>query len=347
MSYTVTEIRPGDRRARAAADALLVREGIKRDAHLDYTCGVYDDDFSLCATGSCFSNTLRCMAVDGAHRGEGLMNLVVSHLCEVQAQRGNAHVFLYTKPESASFFADLGFFEIARVKGSLVFMENRRTGFSDWLAGQERAAASVERTAAVVMNANPFTVGHRHLLETACGWYDAVHLFVLSEDFGPIPAKDRRRLVEESTKGLDKLIVHGSGPYMISRATFPGYFLRDSDDASLAHARLDIALFGRIAQALGIGARCVGEEPFSRVTDIYNRAMEQELPGLGIALRVVPRLAIAGEAVSASAVRRAVQRNDMGTVRPLVPDPVWRYLTGPDGEKAVRVIRSMDDVTHH
>ena len=350
MSYTIAPVSPADKRRQTAVDALLIREGIRRDAHLDYTCAVYDEDFSLCATGSCFGNTLRCMAVDSGHQGEGLMNLVVSHLSEVQAARGNTHLFLYTKPGSAKFFGDLGFYEIARVSGKLVFMENRRTGFADWLAAQQRADTPRERTAAVVMNANPFTLGHRYLLEQACARADAVHLFVLSEDAGPIPAADRLRLVLEGIAGMacrGRLIPHESGPYIISAATFPGYFLKDSDEVSETHARLDLNVFGRIAEAMGIGARFVGEEPFSHVTSLYNQAMREELPRLGIACEVIPRLEEGGAAISASAVRQAVHDGQIERIRPWVPESTWNYFTGPDGAKAVAAIQSMNDVKHH
>ncbi len=347
MSYTVTQIPEGDKRGQAAVDALLLHEGIRRDAHLDYTCGVFDDEYELCATGSCFANTLRCMAVSSAHQGEGLMNLVVSHLSEVQADRGNTRLFLYTKPASAAFFKDLGYYEIARVPDKLVFMENRRTGFQDWLSSQQRTDAPRARTAAVVMNANPFTLGHRYLLEQACLQADRVHLFVLSEDFGPIPAADRKRLVALGTSDLEKVLLHDSGPYIIYAATFPGYFLKDSDDVSEVHARLDLGVFIRIAEALGIGTRFVGEEPFSHVTGLYNRVMQQELPANGIGCRVLPRLCLDGQPVSASTVRQAVHDGNMALVRAMVPDATWAYLAGPEGRQAVEAIRKADTVVHH
>lgn len=71
--------------------------------------------------------------MDGAHRGEGLMAVIVAHLVQAQLERGNTHLFLYTKIDSAKFFAPLGFTEIARVDGRLVFMENRRDGFARYL----------------------------------------------------------------------------------------------------------------------------------------------------------------------------------------------------------------------
>ena len=127
------EIYPYDRRSQEQMDALLRQEGIRRDKNLDYSCGVFDEDGALIACGSSFANTLRCLAVSSAHRGEGLMNQVVSHLLEKQTERGNLHVFLYTKAANDRIFRDLGFLEIARVEGELVFMENRRDGFPRYL----------------------------------------------------------------------------------------------------------------------------------------------------------------------------------------------------------------------
>ena len=181
VSYTVASVTT--RRGLAAVDALLSRCGLRRDPLADYTCGVYDQEDVLCATGSCCGATLRCLAVDDACRGEGLMNLVVSHLCEVQAARGNTRLFLYTKPQSAGFFENLGFYEVARTD-EVAFLENRKTGFADWLSQLHRADVPREQTACVVMNANPFTRGHRYLLETACANAQAVHVFVLSEEYG-------------------------------------------------------------------------------------------------------------------------------------------------------------------
>ena len=174
MGDTLTAISPRDARAQKQVDALLEREGIRRDGNLDYTCGLFDGDWRLIATGSCFGNTIRCLAVDRDRQGEGLLNQIVTHLMEVQAERGNTHLFLYTKPQSAKFFGDLGFFEIARLE-SLVFMENRRRGFADYCAALEMTRR--EGTSAdILMNANPFTLGHLHLVERAAAENDTVHL---------------------------------------------------------------------------------------------------------------------------------------------------------------------------
>ena len=132
--YTISKIYPTDKRSLTQLDALLEQEGITRDANLDYICAIYDEEYQIIATGSCFANTLRCFAVSKSHQGEGLLNTIITHLIDIQYQRGNMHLFLYTKIESAKFFKDLGFYEIAKVSDTLVFMENRKNGFSDYLA---------------------------------------------------------------------------------------------------------------------------------------------------------------------------------------------------------------------
>ena len=130
---SVSKIYKSDKKANSAIDKLLQSEGIRRDKNLDYTCAIYDDDYNIIATGSCFGNTLRCMAVSHEHQGEGLMNEIVSHLIQYEFEHKIYNLFLYTKCNSAKFFGDLGFYEIARIDNQIVFMENRRNGFNDYL----------------------------------------------------------------------------------------------------------------------------------------------------------------------------------------------------------------------
>ena len=345
MGDTLTTISPRDVRGQKQVDALLEQEGIRRDGNLDYTCGLFDSSWRLAATGSCFGNTIRCLAVDRVRQGEGLLNQIISHLMEVQTQRGNTHLFLYTKPQSARFFGDLGFYEIVQAEG-VVFMENRRRGFSDYCAALERTRKE-GTSAAIVMNANPFTLGHLHLVERAAAENNAVHLFVLSEEAGPIPFAVRQRLVREGTAHLSNVICHDSGPYIISGATFPSYFLKDGDTVIRAHAALDLAVFGRIASCLNLTRRYVGEERTSHVTALYNEEMIRRLPELGIECRVVPRLERDGQPVSASTVRQAIHDGRLEDIRPLVPDAAWDYFTSPEAGAVIAAIQAEQNVIHY
>ncbi len=346
MGETLTAISPRDTRVQKQVNDLLEQEGIRRDGNLDYTCGLFDEDWNLAATGSCFGNTIRCLAVSHDRQGEGLLNQIVTHLMEVQAQRGNTHLFLYTKPKSAKFFGDLGFCEIARVEGSLVFMENRRRGFSDYCA----ALAKVRQegtSAAIVMNANPFTLGHLHLVEQAAAENDIVHLFVLSEEAGPIPFAVREKLVEQGVAHLPNVVCHDSGPYIISGATFPSYFLKDEDTVIRAHAALDLAIFGKIAPCLNITRRYVGEEKASHVTVLYNQEMIARLPELGVECRVIPRLERGGRPISASTVRQAIHDGRLEEIRPLVPESTWDYFHSQEAKEIVTAIQKEQDVIHY
>ena len=228
VSMSVSQVYKSDTRMMARIKALLERVDITLDEHLDYTCAVFDEEGQPIATGSAFGSTLRCFAVDPAHQGEGLLNEVITHLMEDRLNRGYFHLFVYTKPGSAKFFKDLGFSQIAEVPGILVFLENRKNGFSAFLKKLE-SFRQPGQSAAIVMNANPFTRGHRYLIELAARENDAVHLFILSENAGPIPAKIRQRLVREGVADLPNVICHETGEYLISSATFPGYFLKSEE----------------------------------------------------------------------------------------------------------------------
>ena len=348
MNAAMEKLNPDDRLAMAALDRLLEREGIVRDPHLDYTLGLYDGEGRLIATGSCWRSTLRCLAVASEHRGEGLMATVVSQLLRVQAERGNDPVFVYTKPENAALFADLGFSEIAGMKDA-VFLENRKDGFAAWLSGvaaQLEAVQGKAETAAVVMNANPFTRGHRYLLERAAEENDRVLLFLITEENGAIPYAVRKRLVEDGIRDLPKVTLIPAGPYIISHATFPSYFLKSEETVVRAHAELDLAVFRKIAAALGISRRYVGEEPLSRVTALYNEIMARALPESGVECRIVPRLEICGEPVSASAVRQAIQNGDRERVRTMLPESGCAYFLSEEAKPVVQALREAGDVRH-
>lgn len=344
MAMTIRPIPAADRFGQREMDALLRQEGIRRDANLDYSCGLYDEEENLIAVGSCFGNTIRCLAVVEKYRSQGLLVQIVSHLLDVQARRGNMQVFLYTKPENLVFFTGLGFYEIARSEGA-VFLENRREGFAKFCAALKRPAG--ERAAAVVMNANPFTLGHRHLLEQAAKENDVVHLFLLSENAGPIPFSVRKKLVQAGISGLGNVILQETGPYMVSSATFPSYFLKDEDTVIRTQAELDIAVFSRIAEALGIRRRYVGEEASSRVTALYNQKLAECLPRYGIECRIVPRLETAGRVISASTVRQAIHDDCLDMVRDMLPESTCRYFASGEAEDVIAAIRREKDVIHY
>ena len=343
----VSQVYKSDKRTMAKLQALLEKVDITLDEHLDYSCAVFDEEGAPIATGSAFGSTLRCFAVHPAHQGEGLLNEVITHLMEDRMAKGYYHLFVYTKPGSAKFFKDLGFSEIAEVPGFLSFLENRRNGFSGYLKELERTKRPGQ-AAAVVMNANPFTLGHRWLIEQAARENDVLHLFLLSEDAGPIPAPVRHKLVRDGVADLPNVVIHETGEYLISSATFPGYFLKSEEKILRTQARLDTALFVRISQALDVTARYVGSEPRSVVTGIYNEVLSEALPAHGIQCRILPRKELPdGRVISASAVRQAIHDDKLDTAVDMLPETTLAYFRSPEAAPVVAAIRREQDVIHY
>lgn len=346
--YQASKIYYSDKRSMQQLDTLLKKEGIQRDKNLDYTVGLFDEDYNLVATGSCFHNTLRCLAVDSDYQGEGLLNKVMTHLIDFQFNRGNIDLFLYTKCDKAKFFGDLGFHEIARVDGKVVFMENRKTGFSNYLNHlQNETNICGSSIGAVIMNANPFTLGHQYLLETASAQCDVVHVFAVSEDISLVPFQTRYELIKKGSAHLNNIVYHETGNYIISNATFPSYFLKDSDTVIRSHAKLDIQVFIQIANALGITKRFVGTEPFSQVTDIYNQVMKAELEKACIKCIIVPRKEGNNGAISASKVREMIHNDNWEELRNLVPESTFNYFISDEAKPVIEKIHMATELIHY
>ena len=325
-------------------ETLLHFESLQLDNCIDYMCGIFENDV-LVATGSCCENTLRCFAVKESHKGTGLLNTVLTHLLEIQNSRGNSHVFLYTKPESEKFFSNLGFYTIKQIE-NLVFMENRRTGFKDFCFSLEKTART-GNCAAIVMNANPFTYGHRYIVEMSARRFDCVHVFVLSQDSSFFPADVRFELVMKGLQDIDNVILHKTESYMISNATFPSYFLKDEDDVVIKQALLDCALFSDIAKSANVRTRVFGEENTSRVTELYNKTASQYLENYGIECSIIKRLCRDEKPVSASTVRKKIHDNDFAGLEKLVPPSTLDYLMSDRALNVIDNIRNSNDVVHY
>ena len=345
--YEISRIYPTDARSMQQVDQLLKQENIERDRNLDYTVGMFDADYNLVATGSCFKNTLRCFAVDHAHQGEGLLNAVISNLVDYEYSIGNLELFIYTKVSTAKFFADVGFYEIARVEDKLVFMENRKDGFAKYLAKLKKSKKDGAVIGAVVMNANPFTLGHQYLLEEASKACDFVHVFVVSEEASPIPFQVRYDLVQKGSSYLKNLVYHPTGNYIISSATFPSYFLKDDELVIASQAKLDIKIFTKIADTLKINHRFVGEEPFSEVTAIYNKVMEGELKKSGILYTEISRKTGATGPISASKIRESIKKGRIEEIKDVVPQTTYDFFTSSSAKPIIDRIKALKDVIHY
>ena len=310
----------------------LRRFDLDFDADVEVTLALRDQDGTLVGTGSAKGEVLRNIAVDEAMQGAGLTATILSSLMQEMARKGVMHYFIFTRPAKAFLFESLGFSEIARAEPYAALLEN---GLGSVAAYCDAVVAETENLpanrAAMVINANPFTLGHQALVAKAAAECPGVIVFVVSEDRSLFPYADRLRLVREGLAHLANVAVVEGGKYIISAATFPTYFTREHDHAN-AQTRLDCALFARqIAPRLGITRRYAGEEPYCRVTAEYNAAMREILPDAGIAVHTMPRVAVDGEVVSASRVRELLRVNDWPRLEKLLPPTTLDYLRSEEG----------------
>ncbi|MDP3179888.1 MAG: hypothetical protein Q8M76_18400, partial [Spirochaetaceae bacterium] len=248
-------------------------------------------------------------------------------------------ILAFTSPGNAAIFGSFGYRIIAAAEGEAILLE-KGGGLDAWCAQLAASVGPEAPRAIVVMNCNPFTLGHLHLVREAAKRHGRLAVIVVSEEASSFPYEARLRMVREGTAGIPGVVVLPGSDYIVSRATFPTYFLKDkAGRAATVHARLDLDLFGRrIAPALGADVRFVGEEPYSEVTALYNAAMKSVLPSLGIEVVEIPRLRSGGAAVSASTVRAAIRDGKLEDARSLVPESTWGYLNSPEAKPVLRAV---------
>lgn len=321
-------------------EQFLHANGLKMERGLEYTLVAEAGD-RIVATGSIAGPVLKCFATDEDARGQGVMATLTTLLLEEEYRRGNWHTFVYTRPHNLNTFLSLGFREVARVDRRVVLLESGPESVRDFVATlAARRMMAGGTIAAAVVNCNPFTLGHQHMLETAARASDWLHVFVVREDLSVFPYDVRKALVQRGTAHIPNLAVHDGGQYVISQATFPSYFTRDPGEQVEDHAALDATIFGRhIVPALCITHRYVGHEPHCPVTSVYNAIISRELPGYGVAVHEIPRLELDGEPISASRVREAVRLGDWAMIERLVPPTTLEYLRSDEAEPIIERIR--------
>ncbi len=305
------------------------------DAQIQYSVLLKTASGELAGCGSRHENTLKCIAVNPRFQGEGCLQLIMAQLVKNAFEHGISHLFLFTKPMYRQMFSDMGFYTITETSDMLL-MENRKDGILQYL--EKEAAPFKDYTGksvgSIVMNANPFTNGHKYLVETAAKACHTLHVFVLSTDSSEFPSTVRLELVKQGCAHLSNVFVHGSSDYLISHATFPDYFLKDKATATEKAAVLDLQIFATyFKEAFHITQRFVGEEPFSIITRAYNEQMKKILPSFSIQVTEIPRCQKNDTIISATFVRQKFLEGDFSLLKDFVPDTTYAFLTSPSGRK--------------
>lgn len=355
----IQTLNPTTPRQRQRIEAFLKRNGLRFD-DMHYYAAITDDDGEMIAGGGLKGNVIKCVAVDDAHKGEAIANTLISHLIAHANEEGHSNVMLFTKPKNRQLFESLSFRLLAEAPEA-VLMETGIGGINNTVEALKKIkeegevckennqeckkeektnlnittpqhlnpstpqplTATTPLRGVVVMNCNPFTLGHRYLIEQAAKQVERLFVMVVREDCSLFAYAERKAMVEQGVAHLKNVTVIDGSEYAISQATFPTYFLKRLDDAADTQMLLDLDLFRRhIAPALGATVRFVGTEPTDRLTRRYNQLMHEVLADV----RETARLEKEGNAVSASRVRKAMEQGDMNVIRQLVPPTTLPYI---------------------
>ena len=312
QSYTkhnIQELPLSSQFFRNKVENFLGDNGLRME-ELDVYCAIENEAGELLAGAGLSSDIIKCIAVTPEARSEGLVAPLVSHLISLAASKGILDLKIFTKPENQAIFESLGFHVLARAPQAIL-MENGHglERYCDYLKGFAHEGLN----GVVVMNANPFTLGHLYLLQQASQQVDHLYVIPVKEDKSQFPYQERLSMIRSSVNtplpvrenyfsGRDPknqfsptstdlrstiCVLEGSD-YQISAATFPTYFLKNLSDAAETQMRLDLDLYARwIAPALNAYVRFVGSEPLDPLTARYNSLMRELLPEVV----EIPRLA--------------------------------------------------------
>lgn len=308
--------------------------------NIDYTMGLFDDG-KLIATGSLGGRVMRDIAISGEYQGKGLTHRIIRNLEAESHRRGITSNQIFTKPKNVPVFEHMGFTAVAVAEPYAGLLEKGQNTLDEYLNRIRTLLGTGEgrNRGAIVMNCNPFTLGHRSLVEYAVNNCDEVIIFAVQEDRSIFPFSDRFSLMKQGVQDMKSVQIVSGGDFIISNATFPTYFIKGTEELA-AQTKLDATVFAtRIAPALNITVRFVGEEPTDKTTLAYNAAMEEVFAHNGIELKVVPREQKGEQIVSASSVRRALADDDWETVRRMVPKTTLTYLQSEEGQNIIQEIK--------
>lgn len=358
------ELYPAIPRQRRRIEGFLQANGLRYD-DVDYYAALVDESSDeIVAGGGLKGGVIKCVAVADGHKGEAVANQIVSHLIAKANAAGHQCVKLFTKPQNRPLFESLSFRFLAEAPEAIL-METGVGGIAKYseelrakseecncylLAG--RNSVEVDSTklsvdtvkwsvGVIVMNCNPFTLGHRYLIERSSELVERLYVVVVREDCSMFSYSERKAMVSQGVKDLGNVVVVDGSDYAVSATTFPTYFLKRISDATDTQILLDLDIYLRhIAPALGANVRFVGSEPTDPLTRRYNELMRQQLGDDHIC--EIPRMEKYGSVVSASRVRRAIEANSLWQAIKLVPSSTIPYIIA---HLATRALQAELDTT--
>ncbi len=202
-------------RQKLVFQAFLEKQNLEYEEDIEVTLKVIDNATGeMVGTGSIDGKVLKCIAIDPSRRGEGLSAHILSQLVKEQYKRGNSHIFVFTNPKNIEETTGNVFtgFRVVSKTDDIVLLEMGSNSIGEYLDDLKFQTRGIEETekgpiGSIVVNCNPFTLGHQFLIETAAKECSYLFVFVVTEDRSVFPTDVRYQLVKAGTKHLDNVLV--------------------------------------------------------------------------------------------------------------------------------------------
>ena len=306
-----------------AAKTLIASENLRFEDRYDDLVGVFEAD-KLIGCGARAGRVLKMIVVDLNHRGSNVLDQIVTELIRRDKNVKARGYFVFTRPYAIASFERLNFRLL--VQTARAGMLEYRHGLSDFL----RSHASLVRSGdngAVVINSDPFSRGHLHLIETAAAAVDRLYVLVPNEGSFMFSAEVRLDLARRSSQHLNNVTVVDAGPYVLNDATFPGYFLDSEAARNQLRLEMNTELFAQhLAPYFHVVKRFVGAEPLDPAVRSHTQIMQRRLAEHGIRLVEIPREKVGDLWINTQHVRRAISTGDIEKIIDFVPATTYEYL---------------------
>ncbi|QTX02685.1 [citrate (pro-3S)-lyase] ligase [Candidatus Phytoplasma luffae] len=311
---------------------ILYEEKFQKDIIDEYAIILSNENEIIGVIGR-YLNNLRCLVIQPKYRNYNFANILIDFMIKRIYKNNFKEVFVFTKSINCKIFKNLGF-KIIYSNDEFSFLTNRYDIFTQYLEYLKQEKEENNNNSAIVMNANPLTKGHEHLIKTASQNSDFVYIIMVSEEGSLFTYKERLDMVKLVTQNYNNIKVVEGSNYLVSKNVFPSYFLSSKEEVIKKQIILDSFIFvTHIASVLNIKKRFVGEEPFSFTTNLYNQIMKDIFQKQGIELVILPRLRYKDKAISATQARKLFINSKFEQIAEIVPISSLNYLKNLNPEK--------------
>lgn len=324
------------------ASSLVEAQGLSFDFDFDDLIGLFENGH-LIACGARLGYVFKMLTIRNEYHGSDVLGELLTKLIHSASVAGYDTVFVFTAPQNISSFTSLNF-QLLVMHEHVALLEYG-PGIKQYLHSYKNLVIN-GNNGAIVLNGNPFTFGHKYLIEYAAKHVDHLYVFIVREDRSIFPFKVRFNMAVQATSDIYNVTILDTSRYAVSIGTFPSYFLKKLDELAKHQMHIDVHLFAKyIMPYFNIKCRFVGQEPICDTTATYNQVIDDVFKIYGMKFIEIPRIIVNDLPISATRVRRAFINNDIDTLRMLVPLTTLNFLQSPSAVNIAKQLKkSMEEV---